>query len=85
MSAVVQLLDPRGTTPGDWCDRMVLELDRFGTIPILMFGMTWKDWARQVVQLYEISILDPPNPDQYEEGDFEEWAIDFNDAVFAGD
>lgn len=81
----VQLIDPRGTTPNDWCDRMVLELDRFGTIPILVHGMDWREWARQVVQLYEISIFDPPNPDQYTEEEFEDWAIDFNDSVFAGD
>jgi len=81
----IQLIDPRGTTPTDWCDRMVLELDQFGTIPILVTGMSWKDWALQVIQLQEISVFDPPNPDQYLEEDFEEWAIDFNDAVFAGD
>lgn len=81
----IQLIDPRGATPVDWCDRMVLELDQFGTIPILVLGMSWKDWARQVIQLYEISIFDPPNPDQYREEEFEDWAIDFNDAVFAGD
>lgn len=83
--STIQLIDPRGTTPRDWCDRMVLELDRFGTIPILIAGMTWKEWARQVTQLYEISIFDPPNPDQYSDENFEEWATDFNDAVFAGD
>lgn len=85
MTTTIQLIDPRNVPATDWCDRMVLELDRFGTIPILVTGMGWKDWARQVVQLYEISIFDPPNPDQYPEKDFEEWAIDFNDAVFAGD
>jgi hypothetical protein len=64
---------------------MVLELDQFGTIPILVPGMTWKDWARGVIQLSELSLFDPPNPDQYTEEEFEDWAIDFNDSVFAGD
>jgi hypothetical protein len=82
---VIQLIDPRGTTPTDWCDRMVLELDAFGTIPILGVGMNWREWGRQVIQLAEISVFDPPNPDQYGDDDFEDWAIDFNDAVFAGD
>lgn len=81
----IQLIDPRGTTPRDWCDRMVLELDQFGTIPILDAWMDWKEWGRQVIQLAEISVFDPPNPDEYENSEFEEWAIDFNDAVFAGD
>lgn len=82
---VIQLIDPRGTTPTDWCDRMALELDMFGTIPILGVGMDWKEWGRQVLQLAEISIFGPPNPDHYAYDDFEEWAIDFNDAVFAGE
>jgi hypothetical protein len=81
----IQLIDPRGTTAADWCDRMVLELDRFGTIPILGLAMDWKEWGRQVLQLSEISIYDPPNPDHYDDDDFESWATDFNDAVFAGD
>ena len=83
--STIQLIDPRRVTPNDWCDRMVLELDQFGTIPIYDDRMGWREWARQVVQLAEISFFSPPNPDQYEEDDFEEWAIDFNDAVFAGD
>lgn len=81
----IQLIDPRGVTPRDWCDRMVLELDQFGTIPIYGLEMDWKEWARQVIQLAEISVFDPPNPDQYLEEEFEDWAIDFNDAVFAGE
>lgn len=83
--STVQLIDPRRVTPEDWCDRMVLELDAFGTIPILVLGMSWKEWARQVIQLSELSVFDPPSPDQYEDDEFEDWAIDFNDAVFAGD
>jgi hypothetical protein len=83
--STIQLIDPRQSTPQDWCDRMVLELDQFGTIPVLGHGMTWKEWAFQVIQLSEISVFAPPSPDQYSEDDFEEWAIDFNDAVFAGD
>ncbi len=81
----IQLIDPRGVTPNDWCDRMVLELDMFGTIPIFGLEMGWKEWGRQVIQLSEISVFDPPNPDTYEDSEFEDWAIDFNDAVFAGD
>lgn len=81
----IQLIDPLGATPRDWCDRMGLELDQFGTIPILIDGMSWKEWAREVNQLSEISIFDPPNPDLYYETEFEDWAIDFNDAVYAGD
>lgn len=83
--STIQLIDPRGSTPEDWCDRMVLELDKFGTIPILGVGMDWKEWGRQVLQLAEISVFDPPNPDPYEDSEFEDWAVDFNDAVFAGD
>lgn len=83
--STIQLIDPRGTTPADWCDRMVLELDRYGTIPIYDSLMGWKEWGRQVIQLAEVSVFDPPNPDQYADGEFEDWAIDFNDAVFAGD
>lgn len=83
--STIQLIDPRQSTPQDWCDRMVLELDVFGTIPIYDARVGWKDWARQVIQLYEVSIFDPPNPDQYLDEEFEDWAIDFNDAVFAGD
>lgn len=80
-----QLINPEGMDPQDWCDRMVLELDRFGTIPIYGLGIDWKEWGRQVIQLYEISIFDPPNPDSYQDDEFEDWATDFNDAVFAGD
>lgn len=64
---------------------MALELDQFGTIPILDLGMTWKEWGREILQMHEISVFNPPNPDEYEDDEFEEWAIDFNDAVFAGD
>lgn len=64
---------------------MVLELDKFGTIPIYDDSLGWKGWAFQVIQLEEISMFDPPNPDQYSEESFEEWAVDFNDSVFAGD
>lgn len=83
--STIQLIDPRGSTPRDWCDRMALELDQFGTIPILDLGMTWKEWGREILQMHEISVFNPPNPDEYEDDEFEEWAIDFNDAVFAGD
>jgi hypothetical protein len=83
MRLTTQVIHPRGMSPRDWCDRMVLELDRFGTIPVIMADEEWKQWGREVIQLSEISIFDPPAPDFYE--DFEEWAIDFNDAVFAGD
>lgn len=83
MKLTTQIIDPRGTTVQDWCDRMVLELDRFGTIPIIGRDMDWKGWGRQVIQLQEISNYQPPSPDEYEE--FVEWALDFNDAVFAGD
>jgi hypothetical protein len=85
MNLTIQSIDPRGTTPQDWCDRMVLELDRFGTIPIIGIHTTWKEWARQVIQIQEIALFDPPNPEQYADEEFEDWAIDFNDAVFAGD
>jgi hypothetical protein len=83
--STIQVIGPEGSTPQEWCDRMVLELDALGTIPILTPGMEWKEWGRQVIQLYEISIKDPPSPDAYEDDEFEEWAIDFNDAVFAED
>jgi hypothetical protein len=83
--STIQLIDPRGTTPEDWCDRMVLELDRFGTIPIIGIGIDWQTWAREVIQLAEISVFDPPNPDQYSEEEFTDWAIDFNDSISAGD
>ena len=79
----IQMVDPKGMEPQDWCDIMVLELDALGTIPIMNMGMTWKEWGNQVIQLYEISIKDPPDPDDYDE--FEEWALDFNDSVFAED
>lgn len=85
MSLAIQIIDPRGTTPQDWCDRMVLELDRLGTIPIFGLGVDWKEWGREVSQLTEISLLDPPSPDQYGDDEFVEWALDFNDAVFVGD
>lgn len=85
MIKTLQLIDPRGTTPNEWCDRMVLELDAFGTIPIIGPETSWKDWAREVNQLTEISIFNPPNPDQYEDGGFEDWAIDFNDSISAGE
>ena len=85
MSLTIQIIDPRGTTPQDWCDRMVLELDRLWTIPIHGIHVDWKDWGRQVCQLTEISQLSPPNPDQYEDDEFVDWALDFNDTVLAGD
>ena len=77
----IQVINPQGMPPRDWCDRMALELDQFGTIPILLDGMTWKDWAREVIQLSEISRFDPPNPDQYPDEDFEDWAADFSESV----
>jgi hypothetical protein len=78
----VHVIDPRGMAPRDWCDRMALELDAFGLIPIINHGMTWRDWALQVVQLQRISRMDPPNPDDFEDDGFEEWATYFIDAVF---
>lgn len=83
MSLTIQTIDPRGMKPREWCDRMVLELDRFGTIPVIMSNGEWRTWADEVIQLSEISMFQPPSPDSYDE--FEDWAIDFNDAVFAGD
>lgn len=77
----IQLIDPRHVSPQIWCDQMVLELDRFGTIPIIGIGVDWRDWANQVVQLSEISIFDPPDPNLYKKDDFEGWAIDFNDSL----
>lgn len=77
----ILLIDPRGVPVQQWCDMMALELDRFGTIPILGFETDWKTWAREVIQLSEISRSNPPNPDQYDDDDFEEWAIDFNDSI----
>lgn len=76
----IYIIDPQGMSPQDWCDRMALELDAFGLIPVMTHGMGWKEWGRQVIQLQRISRMDPPNPDDYE--DFEEWATYFNDAVF---
>lgn len=85
MTSPIQFIDPRHGTPQDWCDRMVLALDSFDTIPILGPEVGWKDWARQVLQIPRISKLNPPNPDQYRDDEFSEWAIQFNYAVFAGD
>lgn len=83
MNVTSQNINPQGMEARDWCDRMVLELDRFGTIPIIMTNEQWKLWANEVIQLEEISFFNPPSPDGYD--DFEEWALDFNDSVFAGD
>jgi len=85
MSSNIQLIDPRGTTPEEWCDRMVLELDAFGTIPTVGLGISWKDWAREVNQFPTIASFNPPNPDQYEDSGFEEWATAFNYAVSSGE
>lgn len=79
--STVQIIDPQGSTPRDWCDRMVLELEQFGTIPILVREMSWKDWGRQVISLPEISRFDPPSPELFGDNDFVEWATYFNDAV----
>ena len=78
---IINVIDPRGMQPRDWCDRMVLELDRLGTIPVMVPGFDWREWAKAVVQVPRIANLQPPNPLVFE---FEEWAIYFNDAV-AGD
>ena len=83
MNLTIQTIDPRDITPTEWCDRMVLELDRFGTIPVIMADEDWKQWGRETIQLSEISVFNPPDPETYDE--FEDWALDFNDAVFAGD
>lgn len=80
-----QPIDPRGTTPNDWCDRMTFELDRYGPVPRYMPELGWKDWALRVNQMGTLSKFDLPNPDQFEEADFIEWAIYFIDAVSVGE
>lgn len=79
-----QPIDPLGTTPNDWCDRMTLELEQFGPVPRYMPELGWKDWARRVIQIPQIDASGPPNPDQFGDGDFVEWATYFIDAISVG-
>ncbi len=82
---MIQLIDPRGTTPNDWCDRMTLELEQFGLVPRYVPELGWKDWAARVNQVTQLSKFNPPNPDQFGDEDFVEWATYFLDSLSVGD
>ncbi len=69
------MIDPRGLTVDEWCDYMTETLEPFLIAPKLTPGMTWWEWANQVVQAPGISAYNPPDPNQFD--DWQVWATRF--------
>jgi hypothetical protein len=61
-----------------WCDAMVLQLSKFGTVPYLQ-GDHWQPWAIATLNFTGLTKYNPPNPLLF--ADWQEWASRFNQAV----
>lgn len=74
-------IEPRFISPREWTDIVGAEIERRfrAIIPRMEKGFGWRDWARVVVDMPEISTLSPPRPEEHET--FEDWARVFNNAV----
>lgn len=58
---------------------MVIELSKFGAVPVLTDPKAWQDWGRVVIEFPGISKFGPPQPRMF--NDWQSWAIRFNQAV----
>jgi hypothetical protein len=72
-------IDPRGLTVVEWTDYTGSSLDGYGSIPRLDNPERWQDWAATVLGLGQISVINPPDP--YEFDDWVLWATRFNQAI----
>jgi hypothetical protein len=71
------MIDPRYMNVFEWTDRMAEIL----SFPVFRFfdPEDWRAWARNLIQYPQISVFNPPDPDQF--NDWELWAERFNQVV----
>lgn len=71
------MIDPRFMSVLEWTDRMSASLP----FPALRLfdPVKWREWARNTIQYPQVSVFNPPDPDQFEE--WREWAERFNQVV----
>lgn len=74
------LIDPQGMGVIEWTDRMVLELEPFGTFPELNEPEEWRDWALAVIQNVPIAACQPPDPRFFI--DWRDWAYRFLQTIY---
>lgn len=70
------MIDPRGLTVVEWCDRMIPALESYGTIGRLDNPDEWRDWARRAYNLTASLRQNVPSPDWF--SDWQDWANAFN-------
>lgn len=75
------MIDPRGLSVTDWADSMHFVLAPYVLAPRLDNPLVWQNWGLQILQAPAISQKNPPNPLQF--GNWQEWAMRFNQAVFS--
>jgi len=73
------VIDVRGTGAVDWMDNTSLLLPANTPIIKVRDESQWKEWARAIIGINEISAFSPPDPDDYDL--WHEWAEEFNYAV----
>ncbi len=71
------MIDPRYMNVLEWTDRMAEILP----FPVyrLFDPEEWRAWARNLIQYPQVSVFNPPDPDQF--NDWERWAERFNQVV----
>lgn len=71
------MIDPRFMGVVEWTDMMA------STLPFPPYRLLdpddWRQWARNLIQYPQISVFNPPDPEQFE--DWRMWAERFNQTV----
>ena len=74
-------IDPLGMDVKAWTDAMHIDLEGFGSIPILIDKNRWQDWASELSNLGGLAGIVIPDP--YEFSDWQDWARRFNESLGA--
>lgn len=72
-------IDPREHTAQSWTAAVTLDLEQFGSVPQLLDGAGWQDWAATIIGMSAISGVVLPDP--YGFTDWSEWAMRFNEIM----
>lgn len=69
---IIDYVSPDYSTAVEWIDNMTETLEQFGQLPKIESDDAWLLWATAVVQLPQVSAVNPPDP--YGARDWREWA-----------
>lgn len=68
------ITQPTGLPLREWADRVILDLERFGTFSKLE-GPDWQNWAAQFLNCIGLGPYNLPSPYYYD--DWRDWAERF--------